>query len=252
MIDPRQELRFIPIHGIPEVGVDDDLAELITAGAAASGVALEEGVLVVCQKIISKAEGQIVDLATVEPSDEAIRIAEEDEKDPRHIEVILRETARIVRRGHRVIICETHHGLVCANAGVDLSNAPGEDMAVLLPKDSDASAAKLCAALRARGHDRVAVVISDTFGRPWREGLVDMAIGSAGMKPIFDQRGNSDLAGRELVVTTSALVDQLAAGAGILMLKDSGVPAVFVKGITPEGDGGVREMLRESSEDLFR
>ncbi len=252
MIDPKMELRFIPIQGIPSVAPGDDLAELIIRGAQQTGVALNDGVLVLCQKIVSKAEGQIVRLADIEPSDDAIRIAEEDEKDPRHVEVILRETARIVRRGHGVMICETHHGYVCANAGVDLSNAPGEDMAVLLPKDSDASAATLCAALHARGCRNLAVVISDTFGRPWREGLVDMAIGSAGMDPIYDQRGGLDLAGRELQVTATALVDQLAAGAGILMLKDSGGPAVFVSGIKPSGEGGVGDLLRKSETDLFR
>jgi coenzyme F420-0:L-glutamate ligase/coenzyme F420-1:gamma-L-glutamate ligase len=252
MIDPTRELRFIPIQGVPEVTPDDDVAELIWRGAEQSSIALEQGVVVVCQKIISKAEGRIVSLSSVEPSDEARRIADEDEKDPRHIEVVLRETKRIVRRGHKVIICETHHGLVCANAGVDLSNAPGEDMAVLLPHDSDASAARLRAGLETRGARDIAVIVTDTFGRPWREGLVDMAIGSAGMDPILDQRGGADRAGRELQVTATALVDQLAAGAGILMLKDSGVPAVFVSGVHPSGDGGVSDVLRDPSQDLFR
>jgi coenzyme F420-0:L-glutamate ligase/coenzyme F420-1:gamma-L-glutamate ligase len=141
---------------------------------------------------------------------------------------------------------------VCANAGVDLSNSPGDDTAVLLPLDCDASCQALLDGLCALGSERLGVVMTDTFGRPWREGLVDMAVGSAGVAPIFDQRGNRDLAGRELQVTETALVDQLAAGAGILMIKDSGTPAVFVEGIVPAGRGSTRDILRDPAEDLFR
>jgi coenzyme F420-0:L-glutamate ligase/coenzyme F420-1:gamma-L-glutamate ligase len=215
-------------------------------------VKLEDGVLVICQKVVSKAEGRLVALADVEPSEQAQRIAEEDDKDPRHVEVVLRETARIVRNGHGVLICETRHGFVCANAGVDLSNAPGPDVAVLLPEDSDASAAGILKGLLAGGASKLAVVVTDTFGRPWREGLVDLAIGCAGLAPISDIRGRGDLAGRELQVTTTATADQLAAAAGILMVKDAGVAAVWVEGLSPEGDGNVRETLRESASDLFR
>ncbi len=246
------ELRFIPLRGIPVVQPGDDVASLLVDAAERSDLALSEGVLLVCQKVISKAQGRLTALADVEPSEEAIQIAREDEKDPRHVEVVLRETRRIIRRGHAVLISETHHGFVCANAGVDLSNSPGEDVAVLLPEDCDDSAAQLRRALMQRGSRELGVIITDTFGRPWREGLVDMAIGSAGLSPITDQRGGRDLAGRELQVTATALVDQLAAGAGILMLKDSGIPAVFVKGVMPEGDGRVRDMLRDPSQDLFR
>jgi coenzyme F420-0:L-glutamate ligase/coenzyme F420-1:gamma-L-glutamate ligase len=150
------------------------------------------------------------------------------------------------------MICETRHGFVCANAGVDLSNAPGADVAVLLPVDPDASAATLREGLMRRGATGLAVIVSDTFGRPWREGLVDVAIGSAGIDPILDARGGHDLAGRELEVTTMATVDQIAAAAGLLMIKDAGVPAVFVEGIAGGGSGTVRDLLRDPQNDLFR
>ncbi|MBW2271994.1 MAG: coenzyme F420-0:L-glutamate ligase [Deltaproteobacteria bacterium] len=245
-------LRIIPLTGIPEVEPGADLAALLRAAAERASVSLADGVLVVCQKIVSKAEGRMVDLASIEPSEEAQRIAREDERDPRHVELVLSESARIVRRGHGVLICETHHGLVCANAGVDLSNSPGPEIAILLPKDCDASAAALRDALCQGEECRLGVVISDTFGRPWREGLVDYAIGSAGLAPIADLRGRPDLSGRELQVTATATVDQLAAAAGILMVKDAAIPAVWIEGLLPEGEGGVREMLRDPATDLFR
>jgi len=245
-------LQLTALSGVPEVRPGDDLADLLRTGAGAAGIELAGGVLVLCQKIVSKAEGRIVALADVAPSAEARRIAEEDDKDPRHVEVVLRETRRVVRRGHGVLICETHHGFVCANAGVDLSNTPGPDLAVLLPKDPDASAARLLADLRGTTADPLAIVITDTFGRPWREGLVDMAIGSAGLAPIDDLRGRADMAGRELQVTTTATVDQLAAAAGILMVKDAGIPAVWVEGVVPTGTGHTRDILRDPETDLFR
>jgi coenzyme F420-0:L-glutamate ligase/coenzyme F420-1:gamma-L-glutamate ligase len=245
-------LRIVPLSGIPEVEPGSDLATLLCAAAERAGVRLTNGVLVLCQKIVSKAEGRMVDFANVEPGEEARRIAAEDERDPRHVEVILRESARIVRRGHGVLICETHHGFVCANAGVDLSNSPGPEIAILLPEDCDASAVRLRDALCQGEERRLGVVITDTFGRPWREGLVDYAIGSAGLAPISDLRGRADLSGRELQVTATATVDQLAAAAGILMVKDAGIPAVWIEGLLPEGDGGVREILRDPATDLFR
>ena len=245
-------LSFTALADVPIVQPGDDLAELLSKAARSAGVTLEDGVLVVCQKIISKAEGRIVSLCDVEPSPEAREIAAAHDKDPRHIEVVLRETKRIVRRGHGVLICETHHGFVCANAGVDLSNSPGADVAVLLPEDSDASAARLREGLIARGARSIGIVVTDTFGRPWREGLVDLAIGCAGLEPIADVRGRGDLSGRELQVTTMATADQLAAAAGILMVKDAGVAAVWAKGLSPSGDGNVAQTLRDSSTDLFR
>ncbi len=245
-------LRLVPLPGIPQVAPGDDLAVLLRAAAERAGVALRGGVLVVCQKIVSKAEGRLVAFADVVPSEQALQIAAEDDKDPRHVEVILGETRRIVRRGHAVMICETHHGFVCANAGVDLSNSTDDDVAVLLPVDPDASAERLRAELRAAGGGALAVIVSDTFGRPWREGLVDMAIGCAGMLPIDDVRGRLDLRGRELTVTAMATADQLAAAAGLLMVKDAGVPAVWVEGLSLSGEGRLSETLRDSQLDLFR
>jgi coenzyme F420-0:L-glutamate ligase/coenzyme F420-1:gamma-L-glutamate ligase len=246
------EVRLRPLTGIPTVGPGDDLAALLRAAAERASLPLRDGVLVVCQKVVSKAEGRIVALAEVEPSVEARRMAERDGKDPRQVELVLRESTRIVRQGHGVLICETRHGFVCANAGVDLSNAPGPEVAVLLPLDPDGSAAALCAALAASGAGPLAVIISDTFGRPWREGLVDVAIGCAGLSPLSDLRGHADLGGRPLAVTVTATADQLAAAAGLLMRKDRGVPAVWIEGVLPAGSGTVRQTLRDAETDLFR
>jgi coenzyme F420-0:L-glutamate ligase/coenzyme F420-1:gamma-L-glutamate ligase len=169
------------------------------------------------------------------------------------LELVLRESARIVRRGHGVTIAETKHGFVCANAGVDLSNATAPDTAVLLPLDPDASARALRDALLADGASLpFAVIISDTFGRPWREGLVDVALGCAGIEPICDLRGSADLGGRELQATATATADQLAAAAGLLMRKDAGTPAVWIEGIEIKGDGDIRDTLRDPATDLFR
>jgi coenzyme F420-0:L-glutamate ligase / coenzyme F420-1:gamma-L-glutamate ligase len=247
-----KRVELIPLPGMPQVAPGDDLGKLILEAARAAGVVLADGVLVVAQKIVSKAEGRLVRLADVTPSDEARRIAAADGKDPRHIEVVLRETAKVVRRGHRVLICETRHGFVCANAGVDLSNAPGADVAVLLPVDPDASARRLREALLAGGAGPLAVIISDTFGRPWREGLVDVALGCAGIAPLEDRRGTNDWVGRPLEVTTLATADQIAAAAGLMMTKDAGLPVVFVRGVPPVGDGSVKALLRDPKTDLFR
>ena len=249
---PPTPIHMTPLLGLPPVDAGDDLAELIHHAAGQAGLTLGEGILVVCQKIVSKAEGRTVDLTSVEPRPEAIAIAEEDGKDPRQVEVVLRESVRIVRRGRGVMICETRHGLVCANAGVDLSNTPGSDIAVLLPEDSDASAARLRAGLAALGYGDMGVIISDTFGRPWREGLVDTCIGSSGLAPIADIRGSQDWTGRELQVTTMATADQIAAAAGLLMVKDAGIPAVWVEGVPRSGEGGLQDLLRRPDEDLFR
>ncbi len=246
------ELRLRALRGVPLVQPGDDLASLLAAAARELGIVLSRGVLVVCQKVVSKAEGRRVTHSSVDPSETARRLAFEDGKDPRAVEVILRETARIVRRGPGVLICETHHGFVCANAGVDLSNAPGDDIAVLLPEDPDASAQRLRVALRVSGMAAPAVIVSDTFGRPFREGLVDVALGCAGLTPIDDLRGGKDLGGRTLQVTAMATADQLATAAGLLMLKDAGVPAVWIEGIEVSGEGNARALLRERERDLFR
>jgi coenzyme F420-0:L-glutamate ligase/coenzyme F420-1:gamma-L-glutamate ligase len=246
------EIRLRPLTGLPEIRADMDLAELLRESARRGGFALRDGVLVVCQKVVSKAEGRVVSLADIEPSAEAARIGAADGKDPRLVEVVLRESNRIVRHARGVMICETHHGFVCANAGVDQSNAPEADTAILLPVDPDASAAALRSALLGSDDAALGVVISDTFGRPWREGLVDVALGSAGFAPIDDRRGGVDRAGMVLQVTATATADQLAAAAGMLMPKASGVPAVFVTGLDLQGGGCVRETLRRPDEDLFR
>jgi coenzyme F420-0:L-glutamate ligase/coenzyme F420-1:gamma-L-glutamate ligase len=249
---PPAPLRLVPLPGLPEVREGDDLAALLAEAAARAGVALAHGHLVVCQKVVSKAEGRLARLADVEPGDRARRWAAEDGKDPRHVELVLRESARVVRRGHGVLICETRHGFVCANAGVDLSNTPEDGVAVLLPLDPDASAARLREALLARGAGPLGVVVSDTFGRPWREGLVDVALGCAGFAPIADWRGSGDRRGRELMVTATATADQLAAAAGLLMPKDAGIPAVWIEGLEPRGEGRLRDTIRPAADDLFR
>ncbi|HEB90056.1 MAG TPA: coenzyme F420-0:L-glutamate ligase [Deltaproteobacteria bacterium] len=245
-------IRLVPLGGLPEIAPGTDLAPLICGAAEAAGVSLAGNPIVVCQKIVSKAEGRLVALADVAPGEEAVEIARAHDRDPRQVEVVLRESRRIVRRGHGVLITETRHGFVCANAGVDLSNAPGPEIAVLLPEDPDASARRLHDALS--GPDGATpVVISDTFGRPWREGLVDVALGSAGLAPIRDDRGSRDRAGRELLVTQPATADQLAAAAGLLMWKSAGIPVVVVEGFPFEGDGTVRDrLLRDPETDLFR
>jgi len=252
MSEIPRPLQLFPLAGLPEVEPGADLAALVSTAANRAGVTLADGALVVCQKIVSKAEGRVVALADVEPTPEARRIAAQDAKDPRHVELVLRETHRMVRHRNGIMICETRHGFVCANAGVDLSNAPDEDTAVLLPLDCDASAAALRNALLAGGAGPLAVVVSDTFGRPWREGLVDVALGCAGIAPIDDRRGGVDRAGRELQVTATATADQLAAAAGLLMPKDAGIPAVWIAGVPLVGDGRVRDSLRAPESDLFR
>ena len=247
-----ERIQLTALPDIPEVQPGDDLAAQLLPAATAAGVRLERGVLVICQKIVSKAEGRLLALDEVAISEEARSIAAEEDKDPRHVAIVLGETKRIVRRGRGVLICETHHGFVCANAGVDLSNAPGPDIAVLLPVDPDGSAARLRSELVGLGASEIGVIISDTFGRPWREGLVDVAIGSSGMAAIDDSRGQTDRAGRELLVTAMATPDQLAAAAGLLMIKDSGVAAVWVDGIVPTGEGALRDLLRDPATDFFR
>ena len=251
MNDAPAPLRLIPLPGLPEIEPGTDLARLIKDAARNAGVSLAGNIVVVCQKIISKAEGRLVPLEGIQPGPEALEIAEAHDRDPRQVQIVLDESVRIVRRGNGVLITETKHGFVCANAGVDLSNAPGEDIAVLLPLDPDASARRLHDAL-SEPNAPTPVVVTDTFGRPWRDGLVDVALGSAGLAPIRDDRGSRDRAGRELLVTQPATADQLAAAAGLLMLKSAGIPVVVIEGFPIEGDGGVRDILRDSKMDLFR
>jgi coenzyme F420-0:L-glutamate ligase/coenzyme F420-1:gamma-L-glutamate ligase len=249
-------ITLAPIRGVPSVEVGSDLAALLLAGLDASDLELRSSdIVVVCQKVVSKAEGRVVHLNEITPSPFARHLAAltADHKDPRIIEVILRETTRIVKmdRGH--LIVETGSGWVCANAGVDESNSLGPDSVILLPRDPDASARALRVALRARAGVDVAVLITDTLGRPWREGLVDFALGLAGMEAQLDLRGQRDLNGRELHHTILAHADALAAAAGLLMGKGDGIPAVLVRGyeFTP-ADGGAKSLIRAREFDLFR
>jgi coenzyme F420-0:L-glutamate ligase/coenzyme F420-1:gamma-L-glutamate ligase len=209
-------------------------------------------VLVVAHKVVSKAEGRVLELAAVRPGEPARALARETGKDPRLCAVILAESRRIVRRRRATLICETHHGFVCANAGVDASNAP-EGHVILLPRDPDASARRLQARLAACLGGRVGVVLSDTHGRAFRRGLVNVAIGVAGFRGLVDLRGGRDREGRLLVATEEALADELAAAAGVLQAKGGGQPAVVVSGVATQGaPGGVAELLRDPAHDLFR
>ena len=209
-------------------------------------------VLVIAQKIISKAEGRIVRLSAFKPSPAAAELAAKLNKDPRLVEVILRESRRIVR-SDPVLIVETSHGFVCANAGVDQSNIPGRDVVSLLPRDPDRSARSLAATLRKRTGKRVAIIISDTFGRPWRLGLINVAIGAAGVPALLDLRGTRDLHGKPLHATIVAVADELAAAAGLLMAKSAGIPAVLVRGYRYRSVlNPASRIIRPANEDLFR
>ena len=245
-----------PLSEMPLVQPGDDLPGLLFDALQRARIELAHGdILVVCQKVVSKSEGRVVDLRTVTPSPLAQILARTGSgKDPRLIEVVLRETNRIVRAERGILIVETGPGWVCANAGVDESNGPAPDHAVLLPTDPDASARHIQTALRARAGADIAVLITDTWGRPWRNGLVDFAIGVAGIDPLLDLRGTSDLNGRELHHTVFAQADALAAAAGLMMRKNAGVAAVHVRGyefhLNP--DATARSLIRPEAEDLFR
>ncbi len=246
-------MELLALQGLPEVRAGDDLPAMLAARVPEG-----PGILVVAQKIVSKAEGRVVSLADVKPGAEAEELAQRVDKDPRLVELVLRESTRIVRAVPGVLITQTHHGLVCANSGVDQSNAVGEDDAILLPLDPDASARTILDALRPGADTKSAaptsraVVISDTFGRPWREGQVDVAIGLAGIAPVRDFAGSTDRQGREMQVTAMARADQLAAAAGLLMDKDAGTPAIWITGIPAEGKGVLGDLLRDAERDLFR
>ncbi len=247
-------VRVVPVTGLPEVRAGDDLGAMVVQALAESGAGLADGdVLVVTQKVVSKAEGRVVELATVEPSDFARGLAQQWEKDARQVEVVLWESARIVRMDRGVIICETRHGFICANAGVDASNVGRTGAVTLLPLDPDASAAALREAVSAATGNAVAVIISDTFGRPWREGLTNVAIGVAGMDPFLDYAGQVDGEGYELRVTKIALADELASAAELVMGKLAQVPVALVRGAPViAGAGSARALVRAAERDLFR
>jgi len=247
------ELRVFRIPGIPEIRPGADLVECVAGAANRAVIRFEDGdILVFAQKIVSKAEGTLVRLASVNPSPEALAIAGRLKKDPRAIEVVLRESRRIVRSDH-VLIAETRHGFVCANAGVDHSNVPGDDVVTLLPRNPDRSAKKLAAALRKCTRKRIAVIISDTFGRPWRLGLTNVAIGASGLPVLLDLRGTRDRDGKPLTATILAVADELAAAAGLLMGKSEGTPVILIRGYRykPASEPAAK-IIRPANEDLFR
>ena len=251
-------LEIIPLQGLPLIGAGDDLIELMASGFGRSGVTPRAGdVLVVAQKIVSKAEGRLVDLATVEPSANALRLAAEVDKDPRLVEIILSESVRVVRARRGVLIVEHRLGFVMANAGVDQSNvgpADGAQRALLLPRNPDRSAETLRLGLTAQTGADIAVVINDSFGRPWRQGTAGVAIGAAGLPALIDLRGRPDLFGRRLEASIVGFADEIAAAASLVMGQaDEAIPAVVVRGLRwfapPSTAAGI---LRPPNEDLFR
>jgi coenzyme F420-0:L-glutamate ligase/coenzyme F420-1:gamma-L-glutamate ligase len=249
-----KRLELIAVESIGEVRAGDAIGNLICDACARQGVSLlDRDILVVAQKIVSKAEGRIVNLGNVEPSARALELGRELDKDAALVQVILDESRRIVRKGGRALIVENSQGFVCANAGVDCSNV-GLGIAALLPKAADASAQKIRDQIQNRMGTRPAVIISDSFGRPWRIGTVDVAVGVAGMKPVRDERGTRDRYGYELKAAVAAVADEIAAAAELVMGKIDGVPAVVVRGYEFEQDenGSVRDLLRPEAEDLFR
>jgi len=247
-------IELIGLDGIPEVTPGADLATLIAEAAAASEVSLADtDVLVVTQKVVSKAEGRLVELASVEPSDFARRWASQWGKDPRQVELVLRESASIVRMGPGgLIISRTRHGFVCANAGVDVSNVGGGDVATLLPEDPDASARRIREGLLTRIGASPAIVISDSFGRAWRNGIVNVAVGSAGIEALLDLRGTPDVSGREMQATVIAVADQLASAADLAGGKVDQRPVVVVRGHTwRPSEAGASVLVMEAERDLF-
>jgi coenzyme F420-0:L-glutamate ligase/coenzyme F420-1:gamma-L-glutamate ligase len=248
------ELRVIGLPGIPIVTPGMDLAALIQQAATAASLPLQAGdILVVTQKVVSKAEGHLIVLQDITPSPLAQNFAQQWGKDPRHVEVVLQQSRRIVKMDRGVLITETHHGFICANAGVDQSNIEGEEVVAVLPPDPDASARAIRQALRERLGFDVAVIISDTFGRPWRYGLVNIAIGLSGIEAIKDYTGQLDAQGYELRVTALAIADELAAAAELVMNKLDNVPVAVIRGYEyPHGEGSLAQLLRAAERDLFR
>ena len=249
------DVRVIGIAGMPEIRPGDDLAGLLLDAAAAQNTPIAEGdILVVTQKVVSKVEGKVVSIEGVEASPLAITITEGHRRDPRHTELILRESKRIVRMDRGVIIAETRHGFYCANAGIDASNIPGSDTVCLLPDDSDASARRIRQGVRQRLGLQVAVIVSDTFGRPWRNGAANVAIGVAGIEPLLSYVGQEDAHGNILHTTEIAVADELAAAAELVTGKSLGVPVTIIRGYeyAPAEDASIQRLLRTGDRDLFR
>lgn len=249
-----EPIQFFPLPHLPEIRPNDDLARLIVEAAQQAQFELRDGdVLVVAQKIVSKAEGRLVNLAAVTPSAFAEEIALRQQRDARLVEVVLQEAARIVRMDDHLLITETKHGFVCANAGVDKSNVKGKDWVALLPLAPDDSALLLRARLAELLKIEVAVLITDTFGRAWREGLTNVAIGIAGMNPVQDFRGETDDFGQPLAATVLAVADEIAAASGLLMRKTARIPVVIARGCAYErGEGSAQALIRARERDLFR
>jgi coenzyme F420-0:L-glutamate ligase / coenzyme F420-1:gamma-L-glutamate ligase len=247
-------LTAVALDGLPEVAAGDDLAALIAARLPDEPRAGD--VIVIAHKVVSKAEGRTRSLSDVQPTDRARELADELGKDPRQVQVVLDGTRRVLRAANGVLICVTHHGFVCANAGVDASNVPGDDTVVSLPLDPDASARAIRARLSELTGAIVAVVITDSFGRAWRHGQCDVTIGCAGITPLEDWRGRTDAAGRELHATWIAVTDEIAAAADLARAKDASQPVVLVRGldrhVTRDDGPGAQALIRPEAEDLFR
>ncbi|HEX5828845.1 MAG TPA: coenzyme F420-0:L-glutamate ligase [Candidatus Limnocylindrales bacterium] len=251
-------VEILALAGLPEVRPGDDLEAMIgdALEATEGALPLRPGdVLVVTQKVVSKAEGAVVDLRTVEPSPRAVEWAEAWGRDARQIEVVLREARRIVRMERGVLITETHHGFVCANGGIDASNVGPDsgDVVTLLPRDPDASARRIRDAIRARFRSDLAVIVSDSFGRPWRWGIVDVALGVAGLLPLEDLRGQPDADGRVMRTTVRAVADEIASAAELALGKTAARPVALVRGANPPlGEGTVHDLVMAPENDLFR
>lgn len=248
-----RSIEIFPVSGAGEIHPGDDLAGIIAAAIRRCAIHVRQNdVFVVAQKIVSKAEGRILDLASVSPSKRAADWAAQWQKDPRQVEVVLRETKRVVRMERGIMICETRHGFICANAGVDASNAP-QGCVILLPENPDRSADNLREKLAREFGVPIAVIVSDTFGRPWRRGLTNVALGLAGIAPMLDHRGTPDQSGRTLHATVIAIADEIAAAAELVMGKAEGIPVAIVRGVQSgnEGRSGA-DLIRDEASDLFR
>jgi coenzyme F420-0:L-glutamate ligase / coenzyme F420-1:gamma-L-glutamate ligase len=247
------EIQVIPVWGIGEVRPGDEVGDLVVDALALGGLRLHVGdILVVKHKIVSKSEGRMVDLKTVKPSAAARRFAIKNGSDARVIELALREAKRVLRKEH-VLITETVHGLVCANSGIDVSNVDGGRTAVLLPLDPDRSAGRILRSLRKRTTLHIPVIVADSFGRTWREGLHEVAIGVAGMQPMLDYRGRSDAYGYTMNSSEECVADELACAAGLLCGKNNAVPACIIRGYSyRRGKGSARQIVRPAAKDLFR
>lgn len=248
-----RRLEFIGLESVREVGVGDVLGSLICQACVHEGISLlDDDVLVVAQKIVSKAEGQLLRLDEIQPSAQARELAQRLDKDPALVEAILRESRNVVRVGGKALIVETHHGFICANAGVDQSNV-GQNQVALLPRDPDSSARAIRSEIQRQTGKTPGVIISDSFGRPWRVGTVDVAVGVAGLKPVRDQRGMTDPYGYRLKAALAAIADEIAAAAELVMGKLDRVPVVIARGCEIEKEeGSVKELFRPEAEDLFR